>query len=111
MSSVADRVREHRARKKSGVVLITIAADEAALASALVDAKLLDHNLADDQRRLRRRHRGSLNHSQWQKNEQRQRPRCGCAQSGGSVVSPSAVADHRPLLARRLSLCASASRH
>jgi hypothetical protein len=49
MSSVADRVREHRARKKSGVVLITIAADEAALASALVDAKLLDHNLADDQ--------------------------------------------------------------
>jgi hypothetical protein len=49
MSSVADRVREHRARKKSGVVLITIAADEAALASALVQAKLLDPNLADDQ--------------------------------------------------------------
>src|SRR5512132_289176 len=36
MSSVAHRVREHRARKKSGVVLITVAADEAALAPDVI---------------------------------------------------------------------------
>jgi hypothetical protein len=49
MSSVADRVREHRARKRSGVALITVAVDEVALVAALVEAGLLDVNMADDQ--------------------------------------------------------------
>jgi hypothetical protein len=46
--SAADRVREYRARKKTGAIMITVAVDEASLVAALIDANLLDANCADD---------------------------------------------------------------
>jgi hypothetical protein len=47
MSSVADRVRAHRARVAAGRILLVLEVDELPLVEALVAARLLDLSVAD----------------------------------------------------------------
>jgi hypothetical protein len=47
----SERVRQHRERKRHGRVQLTIEADEVALPTALVEAKYLAPNLADEGKR------------------------------------------------------------
>jgi hypothetical protein len=52
MSTVTDRVRRHRQRQRQGKIVLLVEADEAALAFALTEARLLDPTMADDRDHL-----------------------------------------------------------
>lgn len=48
MSNVADRVRQHRARRKAGRAVLLVEVDGHALAEVLVDSGLLDWDECED---------------------------------------------------------------
>jgi hypothetical protein len=52
MSTVAQRVAQHRARRKAGHVVLLIEVDEIPLADTLIEARLLDPSLAEDRTAL-----------------------------------------------------------
>jgi hypothetical protein len=52
MSTVAQRVAQHRARRTAGRVVLQIEVDEIALADTLIEARLLDPDLAEDRTAL-----------------------------------------------------------
>lgn len=47
-SSDRDRARRYRARRRGGILVLTVVANEVALTEALVDAKLLKPEYADN---------------------------------------------------------------
>ena len=54
MSTVAERVRTHRARRKAGMILLVIEAREDVLVHALVEAGLIHPNATDDHTQITR---------------------------------------------------------
>jgi hypothetical protein len=48
MTTILERVRAHRERRRNGVAVLPVEVDEAALADVLVAARLLDPNKTDD---------------------------------------------------------------
>jgi hypothetical protein len=54
MSTVAERVATHRKRRRAGIILLVIEANEDALVRALTDAGLIDPTMVDDHEHITR---------------------------------------------------------